>query len=130
MENQMSPRSQWAVFGEKLTSVKDAWSCSAYSCRMKTPNHRITLSPTAAVAPSRDAIERLAYDLWQRKGCPIGRSLECWLEAEKALASRTQRPSNVRRRGLNHEVEEFEEQLDELLPNSGAPTDPRSPTSL
>ncbi|MGH7995328.1 MAG: DUF2934 domain-containing protein [Opitutaceae bacterium] len=96
---------------------------------MKTSNHRIHAAPAGA-APSHDAIERLAYQLWQRKGCPAGSNLECWLEAEHALASRAQRSIGIRRQRRRQEAREMDERLHELLAASGVVTDPRSPTSL
>jgi hypothetical protein len=35
--------------------------------------------------PTHDAIARQAYELWQNRGCPAGRDLELWLEAEQQL---------------------------------------------
>jgi DUF2934 family protein len=34
---------------------------------------------------SHDDIARLAYSLWQARGCPIGNSEEDWLRAEQEL---------------------------------------------
>ena len=31
-------------------------------------------------------IEKLAYKLWEREGCPEGRALAFWLKAEKLLS--------------------------------------------
>ncbi len=30
-------------------------------------------------------VSRLAYQLWENAGCPSGRDLEFWLDAEKSL---------------------------------------------
>ena len=35
--------------------------------------------------PTHDEISRQAYELWQNRGCPDGRDLELWLEAERQL---------------------------------------------
>lgn len=37
---------------------------------------------------SHDDIARLAYSLWQARGCPIGNSEEDWLRAEQELRRR------------------------------------------
>lgn len=34
-------------------------------------------------------IAERAYYIWERKGCPEGAALECWLEAETELATAT-----------------------------------------
>lgn len=38
---------------------------------------------------SHEDIARLAYSLWQARGCPIGNSEEDWLRAEQELRRRT-----------------------------------------
>ena len=40
--------------------------------------------------PTHDEISRQAYELWQNRGCPTGRDLELWLEAERQLLSEGQ----------------------------------------
>ncbi|MGB3755370.1 MAG: DUF2934 domain-containing protein [Rivularia sp. (in: cyanobacteria)] len=35
--------------------------------------------------PDEDKIRLKAYQIWQQMGCPNGKSLECWLQAEKEL---------------------------------------------
>ena len=44
---------------------------------------------TAEQQLSREDIARLAYSLWQARGCPIGNSEEDWLRAEQELRRRT-----------------------------------------
>lgn len=36
-------------------------------------------------SPRRTAIERLAYQLWLERGCPIGTPLDDWNRAERLL---------------------------------------------
>ncbi len=36
--------------------------------------------------PAHDEIVRQAQELWQDRGCPEGRDLEIWLEAERQLS--------------------------------------------
>ena len=33
------------------------------------------------------AIEKRAWEIWQNEGCPTGRELEHWLQAERELSS-------------------------------------------
>ncbi len=35
--------------------------------------------------PTHDEIARQAQELWQDRGCPAGRDVEIWLEAERQL---------------------------------------------
>ena len=35
--------------------------------------------------PSRDVIARRAYEIWKTTGCPAGRDVEHWLQAEQEL---------------------------------------------
>jgi len=35
--------------------------------------------------PSRESVARLAHELWEASGCPCGRDVEFWLEAERRL---------------------------------------------
>jgi hypothetical protein len=36
-------------------------------------------------AINRDAIEKLAYEYWLNRGCPVGSAEEDWIEAERSL---------------------------------------------
>ena len=36
-------------------------------------------------AINRDAIEKLAYEYWLNRGCPVGSAEEDWIEAERTL---------------------------------------------
>lgn len=47
-----------------------------------------TAAPRPAVAkpaPTHDAIAKRAYEVWIRKGRPVGRDLENWQDAEREL---------------------------------------------
>ena len=53
----------------------------------KSELHR---APThARPAPTREEIARRAYELWQRNGCPQGRDVEHWCQAERELSCDT-----------------------------------------
>ena len=39
-----------------------------------------------ALDPDHDTVGKLAHELWQKRGCPVGSPQEDWFEAERALA--------------------------------------------
>jgi hypothetical protein len=42
--------------------------------------------------PQYDEIANRAYELWERRGCPIGSPEEDWIRAEEELQGRRQEP--------------------------------------
>jgi hypothetical protein len=42
-------------------------------------------SRASASTPSREQIVALAHAIWIERGCPVGRDLDHWLEAERKL---------------------------------------------
>jgi len=48
-------------------------------------------APTAPGRPSHEAIARLAYAIWQERGCPWGSPDEDWLRAERELIGQQHR---------------------------------------
>jgi hypothetical protein len=42
-------------------------------------------SATVAADPDRKSIEALAYELWLKRGCPVGSDQEDWFRAEREL---------------------------------------------
>lgn len=46
-------------------------------------------------APTQDEIALLAYELWQRRGCPVGSPEEDWNQAEIELRKRRQFASKI-----------------------------------
>lgn len=42
---------------------------------------------SATAAPEPDRVAKLAYSLWESRGCPIGSPEEDWLKAEQELVS-------------------------------------------
>lgn len=71
---------------------------------------------------THDQIARRAYELWLAEGCPGGRDIDNWIEAERQLRTGSQREATDEE-GLAVEVEK---QLDELTERPA----PRSVTSL
>lgn len=91
---------------------------------MKTANAKPSPAP-----PTWDDIARRAYSLWQQLGCPNGRDLNIWLEAERELAapaaSRRRRPPS----GRAASFDSFDQVADRLLERYERP-DRRSATAL
>jgi hypothetical protein len=58
---------------------------------------------------SHELTEKLAYEYWQRRGCPLGSPEIDWFAAEKALASSTR-----------HSEDEFSLCSLRLEPNEGS----------
>lgn len=54
------------------------------------------MQPVQDQDPVRTKIELRAYDIWVHEGCPSGRNLDHWLQAETEIAaeaaSETERP--------------------------------------
>ena len=42
-------------------------------------------------------IRQVAYDMWEKEGCPEGREHELWLRAEAMVDGGTERPDTVDR---------------------------------
>ena len=48
-----------------------------------------SVRPATSAAPiAHDAIERLAFQKWQKRGCPVGEDQTDWFEAERELKSK------------------------------------------
>ena len=97
------------------------------SPKTEKEKNKIAFSPGHRFGISREQIARRAYELWLERGCPAGRDLEIWLEAERQLKAKAagtagQLPS-WDNDGLAAEVEK---RLDELTDQPPV----RSPTSL
>jgi hypothetical protein len=54
----------------------------------KTANARspMSVSGSATPAPSEELVATRAYQLWLAEGCPDGRALEHWVQAQHELA--------------------------------------------
>ena len=48
-------------------------------------------APAAPARPSHEAIARLAYAIWQERGCPWGSPDQDWLRAEQKLIEQPHR---------------------------------------
>jgi hypothetical protein len=56
-------------------------------------------SPPSSATPVPDDIARLAYALWQERGCPDGSAERDWLEAEQELRESSMRAAPEMIRG-------------------------------
>jgi hypothetical protein len=88
---------------------------------------RYTSAPTASTEPTQDQIEVLAHAIWVDCGCPEGRAMDHWLEAERQLRGVIEPLTDPDRLDPDTApAARIDRQLDRIV---GAPG-PRSPTSL
>lgn len=73
---------------------------------------------------AQEQIARRAYEIWLAEGCPAGRDLENWLEAERQLRSAREG------RQTSDLDESLAARVQERLEDITADAPPRSPTSL
>lgn len=82
-------------------------------------------SQRRAVEPPREIIARRAYYIWQEHGCPPGKDVEDWLQAEEEmrLAARFRSGRCEQRHGRVPSPcdREIDEALDESFPASDPP---------
>lgn len=67
-------------------------SASGYHCPMTRRNANNS-SQTQPRPVTREQIAALAHAIWQDRGCPQGSDLDIWLEAERQLKGRVNRPA-------------------------------------
>ncbi|HEY1495117.1 MAG TPA: DUF2934 domain-containing protein [Candidatus Solibacter sp.] len=53
--------------------------------RTKSPTSQDSGLVGTIDAINKDAIEKLAYEYWLNRGCPLGSAEEDWIEAERTL---------------------------------------------
>jgi hypothetical protein len=85
----------------KKTTIEPQEKSSAVmaSATRKAPEPRTSAAPAQSAAPApeltREAIAKLAFQKWQKRGCPTGEDQRDWYEAERELktsqAGRTRR---------------------------------------
>lgn len=49
------------------------------------------------LAPTQDQIAALAHAIWIDRGCPVGRDVDHWLEAERQLGGPAAKPALTQR---------------------------------
>jgi hypothetical protein len=62
------------------------------------------------------AIRQRSYEIWQREGCPSGKSLEHWLRAEAELLAEQARKQKARTFPYHATLYRFEEWQRAVLP--------------
>jgi len=75
-------RSECLRYRAEVYGRQDFFGSPPYDRATQSCEHFIPLS---SLMPTPEAIRTSAYHLWQREGCPEGRSVELWLRAERAL---------------------------------------------
>ena len=65
---------------------------------------------------SEQAIRQRSYEIWQREGCPPGKSLEHWFRAEAELLAEQQRKQKARAFAYHATLYRFEEWQRAVLP--------------
>lgn len=85
------------------------------------------------LAPTRDQIAALAHAIWIDRGCPVGRDVDHWLEAERQLGGGAAPTLSSRLPGPDTELDperssaaRIDRALDRVVPSA----DRRSPTAL
>src|SRR5258706_13341633 len=125
----VGPRAATAIHPMAARAGRDRF------CRMKSnKNFHPVAVAAGAPPPTRDQIEALAHAIWIDRGCPEGRELDNWLEAERQLKGDVRAPlaaddipADAKALDPDASLEgEIERELERMSPASK----PRSPTSL
>lgn len=99
---------------------------------MNTKSAPASSAPSSASTftnPEKKAVARVAYELWQRQGCPVGRDEMIWLEAERQVArGGVAKAAPKKETRLTKEDSEGLKNLDLISLPSDSPG--RGPTSL
>ncbi len=91
------------------------------------PISRSTSPVPASRPPTREQIHALAHELWKDRGCPVGRDLEIWLDAERQLGGNATASREGERIDPNtSEAARIEREMDRVI----SPPAQRSPTAL
>jgi hypothetical protein len=84
--------------------------------------------------PTREQIEALAHAIWIDRGCPEGRELDHWLEAERQLKGEVRAPAAADDIPATSDPFDPDQAVtgpvDRELDHLVAPREQRSPTSL
>jgi hypothetical protein len=67
-------------------AAKDESQTAAAASSRTAARPNTAAPPNVAIA--REAVARLAFQKWQKRGCPIGTDQRDWFEAEVELKSR------------------------------------------
>ena len=71
------------------TPTKKTEATTSRTASRALAERRVEASPVATIRgggePSREAVSRRAFEIWERTGRQVGRDLENWLQAEAEL---------------------------------------------
>jgi hypothetical protein len=92
-------------------------------------------SPSQAPQPAtQEQIAALAHAIWMDRGCPAGRDLDNWLEAERQLKGDVREPLAADDIPADNAAldpqRSIEGRVERALDRVASTTEPRSPTSL
>jgi hypothetical protein len=73
------------MFKKTTTAAKEKSSTAAPSSNRTASEHHTSAASNAEA--TRDAIAQLAFQKWQKRGCPPGEDQQDWFEAEQELKS-------------------------------------------
>jgi Protein of unknown function (DUF2934) len=74
------------MFKNSTTGTKEKPSTDTQSSNRTALEHRTSAPSNTTI--SHDAIAQLAFQKWQKRGCPTGQDQRDWFEAERELKSR------------------------------------------
>jgi hypothetical protein len=101
------------------------------------PNKSNRLSPESPSVPppppTPEQIAALAHAIWIDRGCPTGRDLEHWLEAERQLRGEVRRPLAANQLASDDAIDPARStagRVERALDRVAGQPPPRSPTSL
>ena len=91
------------------------------------PISRPSISETTSRPPTREQIHALAHALWIDRGCPVGRDLDIWLDAERQLGGGGGVLGDDKRAEIEtSDAARVDRELDRIV----SPPEQRSPTAL
>lgn len=64
-----------AIKGRRMVSKQASEGAASQTMPVRAPNGQVLVELSERIA-------RKAYELWEQRGCPEGRDLENWLDAE------------------------------------------------
>ena len=76
---------------------------------MPNKSPKMSRTPTSKPLVDREALARLAYELYLRRGGEHGHDVEDWLEAERILMEKISRSNG--RRSRSHPMRRLEDQF-------------------
>jgi hypothetical protein len=107
-------------------------SCLRGACARMSPNEGVTMNildlTNDKAKVDYQLVQRKAYELWQRRGCPAGNPEHDWFEAVRQLAREAQSKTQATARaGKNDDVASLRSEVRDLAAEvQGSPSTPLS----